>query len=151
MVNLLLRLDFTSLFPSVRSATGLHRLPSPRLRHHHRPGIHRGRSRGPVPDREGPVRRGSGRAALANAGLDGKRRRAVRHRPGGDRRGPDARIKYWSSVSDDEQEKRFQSHLTDPLKQWKLSPMDLESRMRWVEYSQAKDKMVEFTDTELSP
>jgi polyphosphate kinase 2 (PPK2 family) len=60
-------------------------------------------------------------------------------------------LKYWFSVSDDEQEKRFQARLKDPLKVWKLSPMDLESRMRWVEYSQAKDEMFAYTDTKDSP
>ncbi len=60
-------------------------------------------------------------------------------------------IKYWFSVSDEEQEKRFQARLKDPLKVWKLSPMDLESRMRWVEYSQAKDEMFAYTDTKDSP
>ena len=60
-------------------------------------------------------------------------------------------LKYWFSVSDDEQEKRFQARLKDPLKVWKLSPMDLESRLRWVEYSQAKDEMFSYTDTKDSP
>ncbi len=60
-------------------------------------------------------------------------------------------VKYWFSVSDDEQERRFQARVKDPLKQWKLSPMDLESRMRWVEYSQAKDEMFSYTDTKDSP
>ena len=60
-------------------------------------------------------------------------------------------IKYWFSVSDEEQEKRFQDRLKDPTKRWKLSPMDLESRKRWVEYSKAKDIMFAHTDTEQSP
>ena len=60
-------------------------------------------------------------------------------------------IKYWFSVSDDEQEKRFQARLADPAKHWKLSPMDLEARSRWVDYSRAKDAMFAHTDTELSP
>jgi polyphosphate kinase len=60
-------------------------------------------------------------------------------------------IKYWFSVSDDEQEKRFQDRLGDPAKHWKLSPMDLESRSRWVDYSRAKDEMFARTDTKLSP
>jgi polyphosphate kinase len=60
-------------------------------------------------------------------------------------------LKYWFSVSDEEQEKRFQSRLKDPLKVWKLSPMDQESRLRWVEYSQAKDEMFSYTDTKDSP
>ncbi len=55
-------------------------------------------------------------------------------------------IKYWFSVSDAEQERRFRARLTDPLKRWKLSPMDLESRARWVEYSRAKDEMMARTD-----
>ena len=60
-------------------------------------------------------------------------------------------IKYWFSVSDEEQERRFQDRLKDPTKRWKLSPMDLESRKRWVEYSKAKDIMFAHTDTEQSP
>ena len=60
-------------------------------------------------------------------------------------------IKYWFSVSDDEQERRFQARVKNPLKQWKLSPMDLESRLRWVEYSKAKDEMFSYTDTKDSP
>ena len=55
-------------------------------------------------------------------------------------------LKYWMSVSDEEQEKRFQSRAQDPMRRWKLSPMDLESRTRWVEYSKAKDIMIEHTD-----
>jgi polyphosphate kinase 2 len=60
-------------------------------------------------------------------------------------------VKYWFSVSDDEQERRFQSRLQNPLKRWKLSPMDLESRNRWVEYSRAKDAMFVHTDVSESP
>ena len=60
-------------------------------------------------------------------------------------------IKYWFSVSDEEQEKRFQERLKRPTKRWKLSPMDLESRDRWDEFSRAKDDMFEVTDTEDSP
>ncbi|NET56379.1 MAG: polyphosphate kinase 2 [Symploca sp. SIO2E6] len=60
-------------------------------------------------------------------------------------------IKYWFSVSDEEQEQRFQARLKDPTKRWKLSPMDLESRARWVEYSKAKDDMFNATDTQESP
>ncbi len=60
-------------------------------------------------------------------------------------------IKYWFSVSDEEQERRFQARLDDPVKRWKLSPMDLESRSRWIEYSKAKDKMFSYTDTKQSP
>ncbi len=60
-------------------------------------------------------------------------------------------IKYWFSVSDEEQEKRFQSRLLEPHKRWKLSPMDLESRSRWVEYSMAKDNMFAHTDIKQAP
>jgi polyphosphate kinase 2 len=60
-------------------------------------------------------------------------------------------IKYWFSVSDDEQERRFRSRLEDPLRSWKLSPLDLESRARWVEYSRAKDEMFVHTDIEEAP
>jgi polyphosphate kinase len=60
-------------------------------------------------------------------------------------------IKYWFSVSDHEQEKRFQDRIKDPTKRWKISPMDIESRDKWVEYSMAKDKMFSFTDTKQSP
>ncbi len=60
-------------------------------------------------------------------------------------------IKYWFSVSDEEQEARFQARLDDLTKRWKLSPMDLESRRRWVQYSVAKDEMFKFTDTKQCP
>ena len=60
-------------------------------------------------------------------------------------------IKYWFSVSDEEQERRFQDRLVDPTKRWKLSPMDLESRRRWVEYSRAKDIMFVHTDIKQAP
>jgi polyphosphate kinase len=60
-------------------------------------------------------------------------------------------VKYWFSVSDDEQEKRFQKRLTTPTKRWKLSPMDIESRNRWQDYSRAKDLMFARTDTDESP
>lgn len=60
-------------------------------------------------------------------------------------------IKYWFSVSDDEQERRFQARLTRPTKRWKLSPMDLESRKRWVEYSKAKDANFAHTDIKQAP
>lgn len=60
-------------------------------------------------------------------------------------------IKYWLSVSDEEQEHRFQSRVKDPSKRWKLSPMDLESRSRWIEYSKAKDQMFFHTDTKQNP
>ena len=60
-------------------------------------------------------------------------------------------VKYWFSVSDKEQEKRFQDRISDPTKRWKVSPMDIESRDKWVEYSIAKDRMFAFTDTKISP
>lgn len=60
-------------------------------------------------------------------------------------------VKYWFSVSDDEQERRFQKRISDPAKRWKLSPMDLESRNRWVEYSRAKDAMFMGTDIKEAP
>ena len=60
-------------------------------------------------------------------------------------------IKYWFSVSDEEQERRFQNRLSDPTKRWKLSPMDLESRNRWVDYSKAKDDMFAHTDIKQAP
>ena len=60
-------------------------------------------------------------------------------------------IKYWFSVSDEEQEKRFQARTLDTKKFWKLSPMDLESRSNWIEYSKAKDKMFAYTDTKDAP
>lgn len=60
-------------------------------------------------------------------------------------------IKYWFSVSDEEQEKRFQARLHQNHKRWKLSPMDLESRRRWVAYSKAKDEMFAHTDIKQAP
>jgi polyphosphate kinase 2 len=60
-------------------------------------------------------------------------------------------IKYWFSVSDKEQERRFQLRLTEPTKRWKLSPMDLESRKKWVEFSKAKDVMFAHTDIKQAP
>jgi polyphosphate kinase len=60
-------------------------------------------------------------------------------------------LKYWFSVSDDEQERRFQSRTTDLARRWKLSPMDLESRDRWVEYSKAKDVMFAHTNIPEAP
>ncbi len=60
-------------------------------------------------------------------------------------------IKYWFSVSDEEQEKRFQDRMDDPTKRWKLSEMDLESRSRWEEYSKAKDEMFSYTDIKQAP
>ncbi len=60
-------------------------------------------------------------------------------------------VKYWLSVSDDEQERRFQARISDPSKRWKLSPMDLQARARWVDYSEAKDQMFAYTDIKESP
>lgn len=60
-------------------------------------------------------------------------------------------IKYWFSVSDEEQERRFRARIDAPVKRWKLSPMDLESRARWVEYSRAKDEMFKYTDIKQAP
>ncbi|MGI9584424.1 MAG: polyphosphate kinase 2 [Acidimicrobiia bacterium] len=60
-------------------------------------------------------------------------------------------IKYWFSVSDEEQERRFQARIDDTTKRWKLSPMDLESRARWVEFSKAKDIMFDHTDIKQAP
>jgi polyphosphate kinase 2 len=60
-------------------------------------------------------------------------------------------IKYWLSISDEEQERRFTARIEDPTKQWKLSPMDLEARARWVDYAEAKDEMFAYTDTKDSP
>lgn len=60
-------------------------------------------------------------------------------------------IKYWFSISDKEQKRRFEARNEDPMKRWKLSPMDLQARSRWVDYSKAKDEMFEHTDTKSSP
>jgi polyphosphate kinase len=60
-------------------------------------------------------------------------------------------VKYWLSVSDEEQERRFKARLNDPAKQWKLSGMDLEARRRWVDFAEAKDQMFAYTDTRESP
>ena len=60
-------------------------------------------------------------------------------------------IKYWFSVSDEEQERRFRDRIEDPTKRWKISPMDMESRKRWVEYSRAKDQMFLYTHLPESP
>lgn len=60
-------------------------------------------------------------------------------------------LKYWFSVSDEEQERRFQSRTIDPARRWKLSPMDLESRDRWVEFSKAKDNMFAYTNIPEAP
>ncbi len=60
-------------------------------------------------------------------------------------------VKYWFSVSDAEQERRFQARINDPAKRWKLSRMDLQARSKWVEFSRAKDEMFKYTDTDDSP
>ncbi|MBN1995125.1 MAG: polyphosphate kinase 2 [Anaerolineae bacterium] len=60
-------------------------------------------------------------------------------------------IKYWLSVSDEEQERRFQARIHDPVRRWKLSPMDLDARTKWVEYSKAKDEMFKYTDIKQAP
>ena len=60
-------------------------------------------------------------------------------------------VKYWFSVSDDEQERRFRDRADEPTKRWKLSPMDLEARARWSAYSRAKDEMFRYTDIKVAP
>ncbi len=60
-------------------------------------------------------------------------------------------VKYWLSISDEEQRKRFQSRIDDPARRWKLSRMDLEAQARWVDYAEAKDQMFAYTDTRESP
>lgn len=60
-------------------------------------------------------------------------------------------IKYWLEVSDKEQKRRFEARITDPVRQWKLSPMDLPSRAKWFEYSRARDMMLKATDTKWAP
>jgi polyphosphate kinase 2 len=60
-------------------------------------------------------------------------------------------VKYWFSVNDEEQERRFRDRMKNPIKRWKLSPMDVESRERWVEYSRAKDVMLQHTDRKITP
>ena len=60
-------------------------------------------------------------------------------------------IKYWFSVSDEEQERRFQKRMEDPMKRWKLSPMDLKAREKWVDFSRAKDEMFRYTDIKHAP
>jgi polyphosphate kinase 2 len=60
-------------------------------------------------------------------------------------------VKYWLSVSDEEQERRFEKRLSDPRKRWKFSPTDLQARARWVDYAEAKDRMLAYTDTDASP
>jgi polyphosphate kinase 2 len=60
-------------------------------------------------------------------------------------------IKYWLEVSNEEQARRFQARIDDPVRQWKLSPIDLPSRTRWFEYSRARDMMLDATDTKIAP
>jgi len=60
-------------------------------------------------------------------------------------------IKYWLEVSNEEQERRFEARIEDPVRQWKLSPMDLPSREKWYEYSRARDRMLDATDTKNAP
>ncbi len=60
-------------------------------------------------------------------------------------------LKYWLEVGDKEQERRFRARIEDPVRQWKLSPMDLPSRQRWYDYSRARDEMLDATDTDFSP
>jgi len=60
-------------------------------------------------------------------------------------------IKYWLEVGNDEQKRRFEARINDPLRQWKLSPVDLPSRSRWYDYSRARDMMLEATDTKWAP
>ena len=60
-------------------------------------------------------------------------------------------VKFWLEVSDEEQERRFKARIKDPLRQWKLSPMDLASRGKWYEYSRARDVMLKATDTDFAP
>ena len=60
-------------------------------------------------------------------------------------------IKYWLEVSNDEQKRRFEARINDPLRQWKLSPVDLPSRSRWYDYSRARDMMLKATDTKHAP
>jgi polyphosphate kinase 2 len=60
-------------------------------------------------------------------------------------------LKYWLEVGDKEQERRFRARIEDPVRQWKLSPMDLPSRQRWYDYSRARDQMLDATDTDFAP
>ncbi len=60
-------------------------------------------------------------------------------------------VKYWFSINDEEQERRFQNRINDPTKHWKISPMDIQSRAKWVEYSRAKDDMFAYTDIKQAP
>jgi polyphosphate kinase 2 (PPK2 family) len=60
-------------------------------------------------------------------------------------------VKFWLEVSDEEQKRRFEARIDDPVRQWKLSPMDLPSRSRWYDYSRARDRMLEATDSRHAP
>src|SRR5262249_9390008 len=60
-------------------------------------------------------------------------------------------IKFWLEVSDKEQKRRFEARITDPVRQWKLSPMDLPSRSKWFDYSRSRDRMLDATDTKWAP
>jgi polyphosphate kinase 2 (PPK2 family) len=60
-------------------------------------------------------------------------------------------LKFWLEVSNEEQERRFAARIEDPVRQWKLSPVDLPSREKWYEYSRARDLMLDATDTEQAP
>ncbi|HEY7857246.1 MAG TPA: polyphosphate kinase 2 [Candidatus Nanopelagicales bacterium] len=60
-------------------------------------------------------------------------------------------VKYWLSISDEEQRRRFESRLHDPARRWKLSPMDLQAQAHWVDYAEAKDQMFAYTDTKENP
>jgi polyphosphate kinase 2 (PPK2 family) len=60
-------------------------------------------------------------------------------------------VKYWFSVSDEEQERRFRARVKDPMKRWKLSPMDMKAREKWADYSRAKDDMFAHTDIKQAP
>ena len=60
-------------------------------------------------------------------------------------------LKFWLEVSDQEQQRRFEARITDPVRQWKLSPMDLPSRIKWFEYSRARDRMLKAADTKWAP
>jgi polyphosphate kinase 2 len=60
-------------------------------------------------------------------------------------------FKYWLDISEEEQKERFQERLDNPMKQWKISPMDMKARTRWYDYTQAKDEMFKYTDKKISP
>jgi polyphosphate kinase 2 (PPK2 family) len=60
-------------------------------------------------------------------------------------------VKFWLEVGDEEQKRRFEARIDDPVRQWKLSPMDLPSRSRWFEYSRARDRMLDATDSKHAP